>query len=249
MTEERVRPGPAAREADRGRPAGPGGPDLRPPRQPVHAAAAGRLGRAPRGVGDPRRGRRPARVLAGGVVRPRGAAGRRDRLRRGGGDRRAGRRPSRRTTCWPSRSGGPGVADGLGRVAEAGARQRAVLLGRRGLVAGAPARARRACASSGPSSPTRGTRSGTTSAGWSTPAFAALAASRLEPGGGGGWPPTGRTTPSRCARCSTPSRCWTGAWSSGWAERPVTRFERKGLAVGRDDHRPHLPPPRRPVAC
>ena len=54
------------------------------------------------------------------------------------------------------------------------------------------------------------------------------------PAPSGGWPPTGPTTPSRWSRCSTPSRCSTGGVVERWAERPVTKFERKGLAAGRD---------------
>ena len=57
-------------------------------------APAGGVGRPPRGVGDPRRGRRRARLPARRLVRSGGAADRRDRVGRGGGDRRARRRPS-----------------------------------------------------------------------------------------------------------------------------------------------------------
>ena len=35
------------------------------------------------------------------------------------------------------------------------------------------------------------------------------------------------------SRCSTPSRCSRVAWWPRWEERPVTKFERKGLAAGR----------------
>ncbi|MEZ5193406.1 MAG: hypothetical protein R2734_13485 [Nocardioides sp.] len=48
-----------------------------------------------------------------------------------------------------------------------------------------------------------------------TPAFAIAGARRLAVAAGGGWPPTGRTTPSRWARCSTPSRCSPAESSSG----------------------------------
>ena len=115
------------------------------------------------------------------LVRPRGAADRRDRLGHRRGDRGAGGRASR-----PQRAGPRGVAARHRRLPVAGGRgrrgQRPVLLRRRGLVAGAPARARPASPSCGPSSPTRGARPSTTSGGWSTPANAALASSRLDAG-------------------------------------------------------------------
>ena len=64
--------------------------------------------------------------------------------------------------------------------------------------------------------------------------FAHLAATRLAPGAiwldparlraaparPGGWPRTGPTTPSRCARCSTRSRCWTAALPRGGTTDP-----------------------------
>ena len=199
------------------------------------------VGRVRRALVDPRRGGRRAGLLAGRLVRPRGAADRRDRLGHRRGDRRARGGPAR-----PRRPGLRGLAPGRRRHPRPGRRgrpdQRAAAQRRRGLVDGAPRRRRAAWPSSGRSSPTPGTRSGTTSAGWSTPEFAAP---RREPAGArrrsGGWPPTGPTTPSRWSRCSTPSRCSTGGVVERWAERPVTKFERKGVAAGRADHRPGLP--------
>ena len=68
-----------------------------------------------------------------------------------------------------------------------------------------------------------------------TPAFARLAATRLAPGGGvAAGHGLGATTPSRWSRCSTPSRRSTGGVVERWEERPVTKFERKGVAAGRE---------------
>ena len=47
------------------------------------------------------------------------------------------------------------------------------------------------------------------------PAFAALAVTRLGPAAPCTWPPTGPTTPSRCARSPTPSRGWWAARCRG----------------------------------
>ena len=200
------------------------------------------LGRAPRGVGDPRRGRRRARLPAGGVVRSRGAAGRRDRLGRRRGDRRRSPPPARRTTCWRWRSGA-----------------RASPTRWAGWPRPGPTNVRFCCASTrcGRSSTwsSRGAGravdvlprpvaqdSGTTSAGWSTPAFAR--AGRLPAGARrrvAAGHRLGRLRRADGARCSTPSRCSIGGVVERWAERPVTKFERKGLAAGRADHRPGLP--------
>ena len=60
----------------------------------------------------------------------------------------------------------PGIADALGAGGRERRDQRAVLLGRRGLVDAAPAPRGRGWPSSGRSSPTPGTRRSTTSAGW-----------------------------------------------------------------------------------
>ena len=146
-------------------------------------AAGGVVGRPPRRLGDPRRGRRPARLRARGVVRPRGAADRRDRARAS----------ARRPRCWPPRAP---TYDVLAlEVWRPGRRRRPV--------AGSPRRVPTTCGSA------RSTRSGPWST-WSSPAslaelwtffpdpwpktrhhkrrlvnpaFAALAASRLAPGG------------------------------------------------------------------
>ena len=65
----------------RGRPADPRGAVVLAARQPVHAEPGRGLGGAPRGVGDPGRGGRRARVRPRRLVRARGATGRGDRLR------------------------------------------------------------------------------------------------------------------------------------------------------------------------
>ena len=99
--------GAAAPPLHRGRPADPRGAQLLAPGQPVHAAPAGGVGRPPRGLGDPRGRRRPARLPAGRLVRPRGAADRRDRVRAWARRPASSPPPARRTTCWRWRSGGP----------------------------------------------------------------------------------------------------------------------------------------------
>ncbi len=44
------------------------------------------------------------------------------------------------------------------------------------------------------------------------PPLVSLLASRFSPAATSIWPPTGRTTPSRCSRCSPPSRCCQTPW-------------------------------------
>ena len=205
-----------------------GGAQLLPARQPVHPDPGRRLGGARRALGDPGRGGRPARVLAGRVVRARGAAGRGDRLRRGRGDRACSRPPGRRTTCWPSRSGGPGSPTPLGRLAEAGADNVRLcgvdavwafehLVAPGGLAELWTLLPRPVAQDPAPQAPAG---QPARSPPWPPPG--SRRARR------GGWPPTGPTTPSRCARCSTPSRRSRAASVPRWEERPVTRFERKG---------------------
>ena len=175
---------------------------------------------------------RPGFAL-GGLVRPRGPADRRDRLGRGGGDRRAGRRPARRTTCWPSRSGGrawPTAWAGSPRRARptcGSARVDAVWSMEHLVDARQPGGAldllpRPVAQEEAPQAPAGhpGVRRPRGRRGW-----------RRAPSGG--WRPTGPTTPSRWSRCSTPSRCCGGGVTDRWDERPVTKFERKGLAAGR----------------
>ena len=93
----------------------------------------------------------------------------------------------------------------------------------------------------GPSSPTRGTRSGTTSAGWSR-RFAALAASRLAPGAewrlATDWADYAEQMVDGARRRAALE---VGLFQR-WAERPVTKFERKGLSPPAAHHRPGLPP-------
>ncbi len=65
----------------------------------------------------------------------------------------------------------------------------------------------------------------------------AFAAARGQPAGAGrrpgGWRPTGRTTPSRCATVLDAEPGLEGGPVPRWEERPVTRFERKGVEAGR----------------
>ena len=92
---------------------------------------------------------------------------------------------------------------------------------------------RGASPSSGRSSPTRGRSSATSAAGWSTPSSPAWPRAGCGRGRGGGWPPTGRTTPTRWRRSSAPSRCSTAGRTERWADRPRTRFERRGIRAER----------------
>ena len=164
------------------------------------------MGRAPRGVGDPRRGGSTSRgsrwprwfgreaplivEIGSGVGEATAAL--------------AAARPAYDVLAlevWR-----PGVADTLWRVAEAGAEERAPherwTRSGRSSTSSSPAGWRELWTSSrpvaqdqAPQAPARGRR-------------------RRGPGGlpararwaPGGWPPTGPTTPTRCARCSTPSR-------------------------------------------
>ena len=74
-----------------------------------------------------------------------------------------------------------------------------------------------------------------------TPEFAALAASRLRPGGVWRLATDWVEYADQMRTCSTPSRCWRAGAVERWADRPVTKFERKGLAVGQGHHRSRLP--------
>ena len=87
-------------------------------------------------------------------------------------------------------------------------RERAAVRCRRGLVDRASARPVQPERRSGRSSPTRGTRRSTTSAGSSTPTSPGWWRAGSCEGARGGWRPTGPSTPSRWWRCSTPSHSW-----------------------------------------
>ena len=128
----------------------------------------------------------------------------------------------------------PGVADALGRVAEAGADQRAVLLGRRGVVDGAPASRPGGVAELWTFFPDPWHKKRHHKRRLVTPAFAALAAARLAPGrrvAAGHRLGRLRRADGRGARRRAAAR--RAASSTRWDERPVTKFERKGLAAGR----------------
>ena len=116
-----------------------------------------------------------------GLLRPRGAADRRDRLGHRRVDGRAGRGPAR-----PRRGGVRGLAPGRRRHPRPGRRggadQRADARASTRSGRSSTSSSRTAWPGSGPSSPTPGTRRGTTSAGSSRPRFAALAA---QPAGAG----------------------------------------------------------------
>jgi tRNA (guanine-N7-)-methyltransferase len=67
-----------------------------------------------------------------------------------------------------------------------------------------------------------------------TPAFAALAASRLEPGGRWRLATDWAEYAEQMREVLDGEPRLAGGVVERWAERPVTKFERKGLAVGRD---------------
>ena len=66
------------------------------------------------------------------------------------------------------------------------------------------------------------------------PAFAALAASRLAPGQRGAWRPTGSHYAEQMRTVLDAEPLLEGGPVPRWAERPVTRFERKGVDAGRE---------------
>ena len=143
------------------------------------------------------------------------------------------------------RAGARGVAargrSRTGRGGDGGRDQRAVLLGRRGLVARAPGRRRTRSPSSGRSSPTRGPRSGTTSDGWwagssrpsRRPACAPVAAWRLATD----WARLRRADARRARRGAG-----AGRWRGGAVGRAAGHEVRAQGPRGRPlDHRPLLP--------
>ena len=219
--------------ADRRRSADARGAHLLPPRQPVHADAGRGVGGAPRALGDPRRGCRPSGLLARSWFGARGAADRGDRLGRGRGDRgaRAGAAGVRRAGA--SRSGGPAWPTRCGgspRPAPTTCGCAASTRCGPSSTCSRPARARRAVDAS---SPTRGPSSATTSAGSSprrSPRWPPAGSRRAGPGG---WPRTGPTTPTRCVEVLDAEPALEGGVVPRWEERPLTRFERKGVAAGR----------------
>ena len=133
-----------------------------------------------------------------------------------GGARRGPPRPRRARARGVAPRGGQRPRRGRGGRRD----QRPVLLGGRGVDAAARRRAGLAGASCGRSSPTRGRRPGTTSGVWSTPASRRSPRPGCGRAGGGGSPPTGPTTPPRCARCWTASR---GSPADRWSGGPSGR--------------------------
>ena len=198
--------------------------ELLPSRQPLHPASRPRPGRAPDDWAVPDEAVDDPGFAWTDWFGREAPLGRRDRLRRRRGHGGAGRGPTRAPT-----SSVRGVASRRGRrprrVAEAGAATSGCTVDAvwslEHLVApgGWP--------SSGRFSPTRGTRSGTTSAG----CHAGVRARSPRPGSRraapGGWPPTGRTTPSRWSRCWTPSPRLTAA------SCPAGRSDRSPSSSGR----------------
>ena len=88
--------------------------------------------------------------------------------------------------------------------------------------------------------PTRGPSSATTSGDWSPRSSPPSRARACGPAGCGDWPPTGGSTPSRCAPCSTRSRPWrAGRSSAGRTVRHEVRAQ--GRQRRPSDRRPHLP--------
>ena len=226
----------------RGRPADARGAQLLASGQPLHAQPAGGVGRAPRGVGDPRRGRRRAGLPARHVVRPGGA---RWSSRSGPA---SGRRPAcspppvRRTTCWRWRSGGPASRRPWPRW------QR---------------RARRTC---GSARSTRCGRSehlvapGSVAELWTffpdpwpktrhhkrrlvNASFAALGRRRgSPPAAPGGSPPTGPTTPTRCTAVLDAEPGLTGGRDRALGGAAGHEVRAQGSRGGPHHHRPDLHP-------
>ena len=239
--ERRTPPAPAP-QADRGRSPDAGGADLLAAGEPLHPAAGRGLGGAPGRLGDPGRGGRPARLRPGELVgrearwssrsgrasvRPRGA----------GGVEARGQHPRLRGL-------GPGIADSLWRVAEAGADNVRFLRRRRGLVPGAPRR---------PGQPHElwtffpdpWHKTSTTSAAWS-PRPMPRSPPRLEPGGVWRLATDWADYADRWSRCSTPSRCSKGTGRAlGRASGHPVRAQ--GSREGTTDHRPGLHPQARGV--
>ena len=238
-----------------------GGRLLRPPQHPDAAAAAARLGPALRGTRSCWRCRdgRPAPRYARAVRStspPSSAATRRWSSR---SDRAPVSRwcrwprPGRRSTCSPSRSTSRRSRRSCRRLAaeEIGN----VRLVQADAVDGLtpPARPGFAWPSSGPSSPTPGPRPGTTSAG-------CVIGRVRRPGRHPGCVPGGLwrlatdwadyAAAMRCsARCTIPIwRTWDAAdgWAGRDADRPLTRFERRGIDAGRPVRRPHYHAPTEP---
>ena len=89
---------------------------------------------------------------------------------------------------------------------------------------------------SGSSSRTRGPSAATTSAGSCSPRSSPSPPPASGPAAPCTWPPTGPTTPTRCARSPTPSRCSSGGEVPRPPWRPVTKFEARARAEGRDVH-------------
>ena len=224
-----VRPGAAAHRPDRGRQAHPRGADLQPSRQPSLGRPGRGLGAPGRAVVGPRRGRRRPAASPG----PSGSvARRRSSSRSAPGSERPP--PPWPRTPRPQRAGLRGLASRCRRdlpdAREEGREQRPPGQRRRGLVDGAPVRAgehRRALdvlprpvAQAAARPAPAGERRSSRSAGRDPPAARC---------GCGGWPPTGRTTPTRWRRCSAPRPLLEGGRTERWADRPRTRFERRGI--------------------
>ncbi len=127
----------------------------------------------------------------------------------------------------------PGVAHTLGLLAEAGADNVRLLVGRRRVVPRAPLRPLARSRSCGRSSRTRGRRSGTTSVAWSTPssvrsqplASAPVELWRLATD----WADYARKI--QAVLDAVPGL--EGGPVERWQDRPVTKFERKGRSADR----------------
>ena len=167
------------------------------------------------------------------LVRPLGAAGRRDRLGRGGGHwwrwRRA--RPSYDVLAFEVWR--PGVAGTLWRLEEAGVDNvrlisvDAVWSMRHLFAPGSIAELWTFFPDPWPKTRHHKRR-------LVQPAFAHDAATALLAAGGpGGWRPTGPSTPTRCATVLDAEPMLSGGVTERWEERPLTRFERRGLDEGR----------------
>ena len=128
----------------------------------------------------------------------------------------------------------PGVAESVGRVGELGLTNvrmcsvDAVWCVEHLLARGAARRA------AGRSSPTRGTRSATTSAGWSTRTSPGSPPRRLAPGAAWRLATDWADYADQAQEVLDAEPLLEGGRVPRWEDRPVTRFERRGVAEGRE---------------
>ena len=127
----------------------------------------------------------------------------------------------------------PGVAESLGRVAEAGATNVRFCSRRRGVVDGAPAWRPASLAGLWTFFPDPWHKKRHHKRRLVTPDFAALAASRLAPGAEWRLATDWADYAEQMVEVLDAEPLLEGGVTDRWDERPVTKFERKGVAAGR----------------